>query len=51
MAAVATYTWDAETAADYDAASPEMFDPALLDPCYVVVLLTTAIQLPSGSVT
>jgi len=33
MAAVATYVWDAETAADYDAASPEMFDPALLGPC------------------
>jgi SAM-dependent methyltransferase len=33
MAAVATYVWDAETAADYDAASPEMFDPGLLDLC------------------
>jgi SAM-dependent methyltransferase len=37
MAAVPTYVWDAETAADYDAASPEMFDPALLDPCLDVL--------------
>jgi SAM-dependent methyltransferase len=37
MAAVATYVWDAATAADYDAASPEMFDPVLLDPCVGVL--------------
>jgi SAM-dependent methyltransferase len=37
MAAVATYVWDAETAADYDAASPEMFAPALLGPCVDVL--------------
>ena len=37
MAAVATYVWDAEAAADYDAASPEMFDPALLGPCVDVL--------------
>ena len=30
---MATYVWDAATAADYDTASPEMFDPALLGPC------------------
>jgi SAM-dependent methyltransferase len=33
MTAVATYVWDAETAADYDAASPEMFAPERLGPC------------------
>ena len=37
MAAVAIYVWDAETAADYDAATPGMFDPALLDPCVDVL--------------
>jgi hypothetical protein len=37
MAAVATYVWDTETAADYDAASPEMFDPAWLGPCVDVL--------------
>ena len=37
MAAVATYVWDAETAADYDAASPEMFDTARLGPCVDVL--------------
>ena len=30
---MATYVWDAETAADYDAASPEMFAPERLGPC------------------
>src|SRR5258708_32530576 len=33
MAAMASYVWGAELAAVYDAGSPEMFDPALLDPC------------------
>jgi SAM-dependent methyltransferase len=33
MAPVATHVWDAETAADYDAASPEMFEPERLGPC------------------
>jgi SAM-dependent methyltransferase len=46
MAAVATYVWDAETAADYDAAIPEMFDPALLDPC-VDVLASLASEGPA----
>jgi SAM-dependent methyltransferase len=46
MAAVATYVWDADTAADYDAASPDMFDPALLDPC-VDVLASLAGEGPT----
>ena len=46
MAAVATYVWDAETAADYDAAIPEMFDPAQLDPC-VDVLASLAGEGPA----
>jgi len=33
LAAVASYVWGQETAADYDAGSPEMFDPAVLGPC------------------
>ena len=46
MAGVATYVWDAETAADYDAASPEMFDPARLGPC-VDVLAALATDGPA----
>ena len=37
MAGVASYVWDAETAAGYDASGPGMFDPALLGPCVEVL--------------
>ena len=34
---MASYVWGAETAATYDAESPEMFSAALLDPCVDVL--------------
>jgi SAM-dependent methyltransferase len=37
MAAMATYEWGPEIAATYDAETPEMFAPALLDPCVDVL--------------
>jgi SAM-dependent methyltransferase len=37
MAAMASYVWGAEAAATYDAESPEMFSPTLLDPCVDVL--------------
>jgi SAM-dependent methyltransferase len=37
MAAMATHVWGPEIAATYDAESPEMFSPAVVDPCVDVL--------------